>query len=181
VNFAAQVLFVGRFQRCRTTRSSKKFIRRGLRVHRYICQAAMHRPDSESPLNWHAHLLVPTREVIGGKVGNKIRGVLADFVNRLGGSGFISWDVSWPDRWFAYQEDFARQLDVKLKISPKSAVRVPHIGTAKRIEGGDQALADVAGVTVPIWRPVKASWMCAPCWLQSARPTWPTGTLWSST
>jgi len=119
----------------------EEFIRRELLAHGYICQAAMHRPDPKSPLNWHAHLLVPTREVIGGKVGGKIRGVLADFTNRPGGSGFISRDVSWPDRWLAYQEDFVRQHDIALKISPKSAVRVPHIGTAKRIEGGDQNVA----------------------------------------
>lgn len=110
-----------------------KFILRELRAHGYICQVAMHRPDPESPLNWHVHLLVATREVDGGKVGNKIRGVLADFTNRPGGSGYISKDVSWPDRWLAYQQDFARRYGITIKTSPKSAVRVPHIGTAIRV------------------------------------------------
>lgn len=118
-----------------------KFILRELRAHGYICQVAMHRPDPESPLNWHVHLLVATREVDGGKLGNKIRGVLADFTNRPGGSGYISKDVSWPDRWLAYQQDFARRYGIALKSSPKPAVRVPHIRSAKRIKNSDRNAA----------------------------------------
>jgi hypothetical protein len=120
----------------------EEFIQRELLAHGYICQAAMHRPDLESPLNWHAHLLVPTREVIdGSKVGNKIRGVLADFTNRPGGSGYVSKDVSWPDRWLAYQVDFARRHRIPINVFPKSAVRVPHIRTAKHIKGSDRNAA----------------------------------------
>lgn len=120
----------------------EEFIQQELLVHGYICQAAMHRPDPESPLNWHAHLLLPARQIIdGSKIGNKIRGVLADFTNRPAGKGYVSKDVSWPDRWLAYQVDFARRHRIPIKVLPKSAIRVPHIRSAKRIKNSDQNAA----------------------------------------
>lgn len=122
-----------------TKQFSKEFVQRELLPHRFICQIAGHRPDPKSSLNWHVHLLIAPRKVIGAKVGNKIRGALANFANRTGGSGYIIPDGDWPDRLVAHQEDFARRHGVTLKTSPKSAVPLPHIGAAVRIEGSDRA------------------------------------------
>lgn len=117
----------------------KELVERWLLVHGFICQVAIHRPEPNSPLNWHVHLLVATREVAGTRVGNKIRGVFANFTNRTGGSGYIVPDGEWPDRIMAEQEDFARRHGIALKISPKSAVPLPDIGPAMKVEGSDQA------------------------------------------
>lgn len=119
----------------------RTFYERELLPHGFICQAAIHPPDEDSPLNTHAHLLVTTRRVDGLEVGKKIRGALAEFANKDGGTGVISPDGRWPDRWAAIQEDVARAAGVDLRIAPKSAIPEPHLGKSFHMDNTEKEAA----------------------------------------
>ncbi len=119
----------------------QKFIGEELLPLGLIVQFAVHRPDESSPLNWHAHLLVGTREVSGRKVGNKIRGVFANFANKTDGKGFVSEGGGWPDRWAAFQLDYARKLGIEVEIPEKAAIPEPHRGKTVHLPESDAATA----------------------------------------
>lgn len=70
--------------------TTRAFIERELLPHGFVCQFAVHPPDEDSPLNWYSRMLVLTRKIVGREVGNKIRGIIAEFANKAGGGGHVS-------------------------------------------------------------------------------------------
>lgn len=81
-------------------------------------EAAIHRPDQDSPDNYHAHLLITTRSVTKNGLGKKARALNPGFATDQKGRRFVSEQDCISDRWTDAQNRFFAELGLDLRVDP---------------------------------------------------------------
>lgn len=88
---------------------------------------------SPGEVNWHAHVLMPTRPCQGEVFGKKARHLDVD----VRGGRVVSNDRQWGRLWAQHQNDYFKEKNIDLRVDPVGLVPNIHLGPVRM--RGDRA------------------------------------------
>jgi Ti-type conjugative transfer relaxase TraA len=117
--------------------AEQHFVEKGLAV-----QFDVHAPHEGAPesehANWHAHLLITTRRLEGGRFAAKKARDLNPEVRRAGGLPVVAEGEAWGELWRDHQNRYFREQGLDLGVDPTAAYAAPHIGPIRmRVAGSE--------------------------------------------
>ncbi|MDY0885299.1 AAA family ATPase [Dongia soli] len=103
---------------------------------------AIHRPDDPDFGNYHAHLLVTTRQIVGGSFAKKARYLDPAFRSRTGMKGAYMEGQKLPEKWRAFQDEYFLRHGIDLAVDPSQAISREHWGKARYVLDSNKAALD---------------------------------------
>jgi Ti-type conjugative transfer relaxase TraA len=107
---------------------TRRFIQDNFTKFGVVVEFAIHRPDADSPDNYHAHLLITTRLVNKNGFGKKARKLNPGFSTDRKRRRLVSDQDFISDRWAQAQNTFFNELGLDLCVDPKRQVAAIHVG-----------------------------------------------------
>ena len=98
----------------------RDFVNEHLVRHGVGVLAAIHRPDDQQGLNWHAHLLVTTRLIGATGFGKKARHLNPDFCRNKGKTWSTLRPDDLPGQWRRFQNDWFKRRGLPYSVTPPS-------------------------------------------------------------
>lgn len=108
----------------------ERFVRQNYTSKGVAVEAAIHRPH-EGGENWHAHLVVTTREITGDGIGKKARHLNPGFIK-----GRTSGDEI-GQRWADFQNAYFIEKGLNLTVDTTAAVPNVHMKAGRFVENSD--------------------------------------------
>lgn len=107
---------------------TRRFVKENFTKHGVAVEFAIHRPDADSPDNYHVHILQSTRLVNANGFGRKARNLNPAFATSKKGKRFVSEPDAISDRWADAQNRYFDERGLDLRVDPKRAVQTVHHG-----------------------------------------------------
>lgn len=96
---------------------TERYVREEFVAHGAACEWAIHLPDDDARLNFHAHLLVTTRAVQLRGFGKKVLSINPFFAH-VGGRRFVAEDDRLTQRWANTQRIYFHEKGLKIEVEP---------------------------------------------------------------
>ncbi|MDY0885418.1 AAA family ATPase [Dongia soli] len=103
---------------------------------------AIHRPDDPDFGNYHAHLLVTTRVIVGDSFRKKARHLDPLFRSKTGKKGAYMQGEDLPGRWRAFQDAYFLSHGIDLTVDPSRSISGEHWGKARYVPDSNKAALD---------------------------------------